>query len=232
MHLHLCYHAGFINMHFYVSRCHNSQDNLYLQVLNFGPVTPDGQTESDAYEPTVHKHWCAQKGIHWSTSNVGQYWSWGPMPPGLVIRIQQGGYLLSRLPNPQKEACQGSLIQHQISQTFNAESECWDHPFLENRCCGEVPWSDLGAAIDIPCYFKANLKGLILSQNNMGCLWEPLNGTMEFHHNINFPKRDGPSIHILHWKSVIFDVVLNFLNKPLFEGWPTDYNANWVETWG
>ena len=22
---------------------------------------------------------------------------------------------------------------------------------------------------------------------------------------------------------MIFDVVLNFLNKPLFEGWPTDY---------
>ncbi len=28
---------------------------------------------------------------------------------------------------------------------------------------------------------------------------------------------------IVHQKSVIFDVVLNFLNKPLFEGWPTDY---------
>ncbi len=32
--------------------------------VNFGPVT-DGQTdrrtESDAYEPTVHKHRCAQK---------------------------------------------------------------------------------------------------------------------------------------------------------------------------
>ncbi len=28
---------------------------------------------------------------------------------------------------------------------------------------------------------------------------------------------------ILHRKSVIFDVVLNFLNKPPFVGWPTDY---------
>ena len=24
-------------------------------------------------------------------------------------------------------------------------------------------------------------------------------------------------------RDIIFDVVLNFLNKPLFEGWPTDY---------
>ena len=24
-------------------------------------------------------------------------------------------------------------------------------------------------------------------------------------------------------QNLIFDVVLNFLNKPLFEGWPTDY---------
>ncbi len=32
--------------------------------LNFGPVTDgetDGQTESDACEPTMHKHSCAQK---------------------------------------------------------------------------------------------------------------------------------------------------------------------------
>ncbi len=32
--------------------------------LNFGQVTDrqtDGRTESDAYEPTVHKHRCAQK---------------------------------------------------------------------------------------------------------------------------------------------------------------------------
>ncbi len=27
------------------------------------------------------------------------------------------------------------------------------------------------------------------------------------------------------WKSVIFDVVLNFLNKPLFECWATDYTC-------
>ncbi len=29
-------------------------------LVNFGPVT-DRRTESDAYEPTVHKHRCAQK---------------------------------------------------------------------------------------------------------------------------------------------------------------------------
>ena len=33
----------------------------YFLVRSFGPVTPDGQTESDAYEPTVHKHRCAKK---------------------------------------------------------------------------------------------------------------------------------------------------------------------------
>ena len=48
---------------------------------------------------------------------------------------------------------------------------------------------------------------------------------MGFHHNINFPKKDGPSIQILHWKSVIFDIILNFFDKPLFEGWPTDYSS-------
>ncbi len=32
----------------------------FLSSLNFGPVT-DIQTESDAYEPTVHMHRCAQK---------------------------------------------------------------------------------------------------------------------------------------------------------------------------
>ncbi len=57
----------------------------------------------------------------------------------------------------------------------------------------------------------------------MGCLWQPLNRTMELHHNINFPKRDCPNIQILHWKSVIFDAVFNFLNMPLNEGWPTHY---------
>ncbi len=40
-------------------------DMNYFLVLGFGQVTPDGRTdrrtESDAYEPTVHKHRCAQK---------------------------------------------------------------------------------------------------------------------------------------------------------------------------
>ncbi len=33
---------------------------LFSSLLSFGLVT-DGRTESDAYEPTVHKHRCAQK---------------------------------------------------------------------------------------------------------------------------------------------------------------------------
>ncbi len=61
-----------------------------------------------------------------------------------------------------------------------------------------------------------------------GCHRNPVilaqNQTVELHHNIHFSKKDGPPIQILHWKSVIFDVVLYFLNKPLFEGWPTSYS--------
>ena len=37
-----------------------------------------------------------------------------------------------------------------------------------------------------------------------------------------FQKKDGPCIQNLHWKSVIFDIILILLNKPLFEGWPTN----------
>ncbi len=37
---------------------------------------------------------------------------------------------------------------------------------------------------------------------------------------------NGPSIQILHWKSVIFDVVLTFFNKPLCEGGSIDNNIN------
>ena len=73
-------------------------------------------------------------------------------------------------------------------------------------------------------------------KNNMGCLWEPLNGTMELHHNINFPNGDGPSIHTLHWKSVIFDVVLLFPKwvpgqptiNPSFINW---YASNLTDFW-
>ena len=32
--------------------------------------------------------------------------------------------------------------------------------------------------------------------HNIGCIWQPLNRTVKLHHNINFPKRDGPSIQI------------------------------------
>ncbi len=40
--------------------------------------------------------------------------------------------MYSRLASPQKEAFYGCLIRRKISQTINAESECWDHPFLKN----------------------------------------------------------------------------------------------------
>ena len=38
--------------------------------LNFGQVTTDGQMESDAYEPTVHMHRCAQKDQHTTILNA------------------------------------------------------------------------------------------------------------------------------------------------------------------
>ncbi len=55
--------------------------------------------------------------------------------------------------------------------------------------------------------------------NNMGCLWVPLNGTIELHHNINFPNGDGPTIQILHWKSDIWRRITILKMSP----WPTDY---------
>ncbi len=69
-------------------------------------------------------------------------------------------------------------------------------------------------------FFLANLKGLILSQNILGCLWQPLNRTIELHHNINFPKWVGLNIQILHWKSMMFDVELP---SPNMSPWSTDY---------
>ncbi len=33
----------------------------HFLALSFGQVTPDRQTQSDAYEPTVHTHRCAKK---------------------------------------------------------------------------------------------------------------------------------------------------------------------------
>ena len=47
--------------------CYYLQDDQYISTnaifssLNVGPVA-DRQTKSDAQEPTVHKHSCAQKG--------------------------------------------------------------------------------------------------------------------------------------------------------------------------
>ncbi len=104
-------------------------------------------------------------------------------------------------------------MARQISQTLNAVSECWNHPFSENQCCGAVPWSDLGAVIDIPCYFRPKSRGSIFVQNNMGCLWQPLDLTTWLLHNIGFPKGGGFSIQKLHSKSVIFAVPLNFQNS-------------------
>ena len=104
-------------------------------------------------------------------------------------------------------------MARQISQTLNAVFECWDHPLLENQCCGMVIWSDIRAVIDIPCYFWPKSRGSNFVQNNMACLWQPLHLTTWLFHNIGFPKRGGLSIIKLHSKSVIFAVSLNFKNS-------------------
>ncbi len=69
--------------------------------------------------------------------------------------IEMGYSSNSRLVNLQKETyfstnLVGILAPSLISQTFNVEFEYCYHPFLENWCCGKIPWSDLGAAIDTP----------------------------------------------------------------------------------
>ncbi len=46
---------------------------------------------------------------------------------------------------------------------------------------------------------------------------------LELHHNINFQKRNGPSIQVLHWKSVILDIVL--LSPNWVPGQPTTVQA-------
>ncbi len=53
-----------------LANCQACQDKNYFLVLSFGQVglvkwhQTDGQAERDAYEPTVHKHRCAQKVLH------------------------------------------------------------------------------------------------------------------------------------------------------------------------
>ncbi len=46
-------------------------------------------------------------------------------------------------------------------------------PSWENLCCDDVLWSDLGAAIDIPCYFGSKSNLLDLLKNNMEVYGSP-----------------------------------------------------------
>ncbi len=48
----------------------------------------------------------------------------------------------------------------------------------KNECCTGRLLSDLGAPIEIPCYFDQNLNTPILASNNMGCQWEQVNLTV------------------------------------------------------
>ncbi len=65
----------YIGSNFKVAYLHILQDMNYFLVLIFGQVTSggqtDGRTESDAYEPIVRMHRCAQKS-GWSPHVVGE----------------------------------------------------------------------------------------------------------------------------------------------------------------
>ncbi len=48
----------------------------------------------------------------------------------------------------------------------------------KNQCCTNRLLSDVGAPIEIPCYFDQNLNTSILASNNIGCQCEQLNLTV------------------------------------------------------
>ena len=86
--------------------------------------------------------------------------------------------VFSRFTKPQKEAYYGSLMAQQISQTLNAVSECWDHPFSENQCCwtsgpkviiqANIKQSLHLKSIKFYCVVVLNLKNLISGQPTIG----------------------------------------------------------------
>ncbi len=70
--------------------------------------------------------------------------------------------------------------------------------------------SNLGAAIEIPCYFRLKSDASNFSQNNMGSPWQLLNWTLIDHHNITFLIGGDPYEDNLKRKSIFFAVLLKF----------------------
>ncbi len=100
------------------------------------------------------------------------------------------------------------------------ECNFWKHhPHLENHSCTAVLWSDLWAVIGIPCYFRPKSKSLNFDQNSNGCLWQPLDLTIQLLYNIDFPKGV-----VSAFRNIIQSLwYLLCLNKPLFGVLPTGY---------
>ena len=88
----------------------------------------------------------------------------------------------------------------------------------------------------ISCKNLDRFGGSFFGQNNMGCLWQPLNLTLLLLHNITFLKPDDLNIQKLHLKSIDCVVLLNFQNP--VPGQPTNsclygqHPVSTAEVWG
>ncbi len=78
------------------------------------------------------------------------------------------------------------LILQRGKWIFSAEYLYFGPKGSKKLCCGDRLMFDLGAAIEIPCYFDQNSGAQISGWNNMGSLWEHLNWTLVDLHNITF----------------------------------------------
>ncbi len=67
---------------------------------------------------------------------------------------------------------------------------------------------NLGAVIEIPCYFIPKLVGLNFGQNNMACQWQHLNCPLVDLRNITFLNPREPNNNILERKSILLFEVL------------------------
>ncbi len=56
-------------------------------------------------------------------------------------------------------------------------------------------------------------------------LWRSINVQIDSGHNVDFPFVQDLYKRNPQRKSILLIEVLNFLNKPLFEGMPTDYTS-------
>ncbi len=121
-------------------------------------LNADQYRSKSRHESEIEKNSLALIGIdlYWSAFGV----DWGSLDESWLKLLYHSGKCSRPMFHWNQESilivtsrlARDSMWVRQISQTVNAESECWNHPFFENWSCGGVPWSNLGVAIDIPCY--------------------------------------------------------------------------------